>query len=236
MNSGNNARRSDTSDAQGEGFDSNNPTPDSPRDENNNGIPDGQEDADGDGIPNEKDNAPDDYNPDQTLPGDKIFGACVEDSKLPIVAEVFRLPVNTKNLPDFSTLTKETTVCMANYDVPERDWEKGFDGLDKDLVEWFGLKTQSKLNIDEDGEYEFFLKSDDGSRLKIDGQLVIDNDGQHSARERSGKVNLSKGEHQLELLYFQGPRNRIALELFWKTPSNDNKEIVAQSNFKYPLQ
>ena len=81
--------------------------------------------------------------------------------------------------------------------------------------------------------YEFFLKSDDGSRLTINGQQVIDNDGEHGAREKNGKITLKKGEHKVELDYFQGPRYRIALQLFWKTPSNTRKEIVPQSSFKY---
>lgn len=50
--------------------------------------------------------------------------------------------------------------------------------------------------------YEFFLKSDDGSRLDIDNLTIVDNDGDHSLRERSGVAFLQQGWHQLRLLYF----------------------------------
>ena len=94
--------------------------PDMKEDKNKNGIADGEEDPDGDGIPTAKDNSPKDYNPDQKLPSGKIFGACVDNTKLPILAEVYRLTKGTKNLPNFNHFKKVSTVCMANYDVPER--------------------------------------------------------------------------------------------------------------------
>ncbi len=50
--------------------------------------------------------------------------------------------------------------------------------------------------------YQFFLESDDGSRLELDGQLVIDNDGDHNLLEKSGYAYLQQGWHQIRLLYF----------------------------------
>lgn len=41
--------------------------------------------------------------------------------------------------------------------------------------------------------YTFFTVSDDGSRLWIDNQLVVDNWGEHGARERSGAFTLTAG-------------------------------------------
>ena len=207
--------------------------PDFKEDRNNNGIADGKEDPDGDGIPTEKDNAPNNPNPDQKLPGDMIFGACVDDSKLPILADVYRMPSGSKRLPDFNTLRKQSTVCLEEYNIPERDWKRGFPGLSQEFVEWFGLSTKTTLIVEEEGQHKFYLASDDGSKLKIDGKLIIDNDGEHGRRERSGSVELTKGEHLVELDYFQGPKYKIALQLYWKTPSNGDKRIVPQSSFKY---
>lgn len=50
--------------------------------------------------------------------------------------------------------------------------------------------------------YQFFLESDDGSQLYLDGQLVTDNDGDHGMQERSGYAYLQQGWHQLRMLYF----------------------------------
>ena len=47
----------------------------------------------------------------------------------------------------------------------------------------------------------FSLKSDDGSRLFIDNNLVLDNWGRHDVRNVSTEVSLSSGVHFLEIKY-----------------------------------
>src|SRR5439155_9492018 len=62
---------------------------------------------------------------------------------------------------------------------------------DSGVVEWFSVKPRKRveyigfrfsglLTIASDGDYTFFVASDDGSRLFIDDLLVVDNDGHHS--------------------------------------------------------
>lgn len=65
----------------------------------------------------------------------------------------------------------------------------------------FVFKTWIK--IPEKSVYRFYTYSDDGSKLFIDGQLVVDNDGSHSMRRADGKVALDKGFHELTVLYFE---------------------------------
>lgn len=65
----------------------------------------------------------------------------------------------------------------------------------------FTFKTWIK--IPEKGVYRFYTYSDDGSRLFIDGKLVVDNDGSHSMRRKDGKIALEAGFHELDVLYFE---------------------------------
>ena len=65
----------------------------------------------------------------------------------------------------------------------------------------FVFKTWIK--IPEKSVYRFYTYSDDGSKLFVDGQLVVDNDGSHSMRRADGKVALDKGFHELTVLYFE---------------------------------
>lgn len=58
------------------------------------------------------------------------------------------------------------------------------------------------LEVPSDGVYTFSLLSDDGSILKLDDQVLIENDGLHSPAERSAQVALAAGKHKLELSYF----------------------------------
>ena len=46
------------------------------------------------------------------------------------------------------------------------------------------------LEVPSDGVYTFSLLSDDGSILKLDDQVLIENDGLHSPAERSAQVHL----------------------------------------------
>ena len=50
----------------------------------------------------------------------------------------------------------------------------------------------------------FRLTSDDGSKLWIDGKVVVDNDGVHPSTTVTGNVALTKGRHKVTVGYFQG--------------------------------
>lgn len=67
------------------------------------------------------------------------------------------------------------------------------------------------------GAYSLSIKSDDGSRLYINGALLIDNWGVHGAELRSGVVQLTQGRHALMIEYFDQGGGRT-MEFFWATP------------------
>ena len=56
--------------------------------------------------------------------------------------------------------------------------------------------------IPEDDLYMFALTSDDGSRLLIDGIVVVDNDGLHGTQERRDSAPLAKGWHKIQVEWF----------------------------------
>jgi hypothetical protein len=164
---------------------------------------------------------------------EQIFVGCQQGSEFfPITADVYQLPEGTKKLPDFSTIgAKLTKVCMDQYSVAPRDWSTGFPGI-TDLFEWFALRTTTRLVVPADGTYTFRLNSDDGAKLYINGNLVIDNDGQHAPTAKDATITLTAGEHALAIDYFQGPRYQIALELYWKTPGASTFVYVPKASFK----
>jgi hypothetical protein len=84
-----------------------------------------------------------------------------------------------------------------------------------------------------EGDYTFYTTSDDASRLWIDGQLVVDNDGQHAAQERSGSVTLAAGVHTIEVGYTQLGGNRV-LEVSWEGPNLAKTIIPADALFHIP--
>ena len=56
----------------------------------------------------------------------------------------------------------------------------------------------------EDGDFRFFLGSDDGSELRIDGTRIILNDGIHPHSVKDGTAQLKAGVHEVQVDYFEG--------------------------------
>ena len=75
-------------------------------------------------------------------------------------------------------------------------------GIPDDVSGNIGLVFNGYIDIPADGVYAFYTYSDDGSRLFIDDELVVDNDGLHSREERTGSIALRKGFHKFALRYF----------------------------------
>jgi hypothetical protein len=69
--------------------------------------------------------------------------------------------------------------------------------------ERFSARWLGYLAVERSGRYRFTTTSDDGSRLYIDDQLVVDNGGVHSRATRAGEIELARGAHRVRLEYVQ---------------------------------
>jgi hypothetical protein len=67
----------------------------------------------------------------------------------------------------------------------------------------FGLMATALINVSRAGEYLLGVVSDDGVRISIDGEVVLEDWTWHSAQQSSSKINLDAGSHTLSLEYFQ---------------------------------
>lgn len=68
----------------------------------------------------------------------------------------------------------------------------------------FGITYKGYIDVPTDGIYSFYLTCDDGGVLYIGDKTVVDNDGNHSAQERSGQVALKMGAHPFKLDFIEG--------------------------------
>ena len=89
---------------------------------------------------------------------------------------------------------------------------------------YYGYRYNGYINIPKDGIYEFFLVSNDGSKLYIDGMELIENDANHGAIEEPGKVALKSGLHKILVKYFQCGGGK-ALKVSWAGPGIAKEEI-----------
>ncbi len=67
----------------------------------------------------------------------------------------------------------------------------------------FVLQLKTFIEIEKEGDYTLYITSNDGSKLFLNDQLFIDNDGEHGAREMSNTAHLSNGRHAIKVEYFQ---------------------------------
>ncbi|MGK0202694.1 MAG: cytochrome c551/c552, partial [Planctomycetota bacterium] len=92
----------------------------------------------------------------------------------------------------------------------------------------YALQFESTLEVPADGEWSFATRSDDGSWLWIDGELVVDNAGLKPATRKDGRINLSKGAHQLRVAFTQGGGG-AELKVLWAGPGVDEQELPGTS-------
>ncbi len=120
-------------------------------------------------------------------------------------------------LPDFTLLTP--------MDAGTTDSFRTSPGLFKDH---FGLVLEGYVRAATDGIYTFSIKSDDGSRLWIDGRQVADNDGIHGPVERGGKAALRAGLHAIRVAFFENEGDEM-LEVSWESPGLEKEPIPAEA-------
>jgi len=124
-------------------------------------------------------------------------------------------------LPDFSRLTPTATGQSTTVGVTVTP-----------ALDSFGLVFTNTIQAPTTGLYEFFTSSDDGSRLYIDGQLVVDNDGLHGPQERYGRRLLSAGPHALRIEYFEQAGGEILIAGY-KTGNPSFQPIPANGILSY---
>ena len=100
----------------------------------------------------------------------------------------------------------------------------------KQREEKYALQFDGYIKIDKDGVYHFSTVSDDGSKLFIDGEEVVDNGGEHGGVEAFGDGALKKGYHKIKVIYFDsGGGNE--LKVFWQKGNEQKEEIPANVLF-----
>jgi hypothetical protein len=86
----------------------------------------------------------------------------------------------------------------------------------------------ANLTIATQGDYTFRLTSDDGSELRIDGELVIDHGGLHGTSSKDGTTTLTAGTHALRVDFLEATNGQV-LKLEWKRPGTTAFEVVPSS-------
>ncbi len=97
-----------------------------------------------------------------------------------------------QSLPDFSELKP-----VAQHETNE------LSVAITDRRDQFALRFETYLKVGKTGRFTFYLGSDDGSRLLVDGKELIKHDGVHPHSEKSKSTRLEAGTHQVVIEYFE---------------------------------
>ncbi len=136
-------------------------------------------------------------------------------------------PENKLNI----TMKKGEFWSLATYKKAQEQKDFFIAGiqLPKDSPrENFGYTYNGWIKAEKKGIYHFYLTSDDGSELRINGTQIIDNDGAHGPEEVAGAVALKPGYHKIEVNYFQ-LGGGATLQLKWSPPGTKEKQPINQT-------
>ncbi len=93
-------------------------------------------------------------------------------------------------------------------------------------TETFGLVFTNTITVTQADDYEFRTNSDDGSRLYIDGNLVVDNDGLHAPVTVTNQVFLDAGTYDLRVEFFEKGGGEV-LDVQYRVPGDGFGPIPA---------
>ena len=88
----------------------------------------------------------------------------------------------------------------------------------------FAVQFTSFIEIKKEAIYEFSTSSNDGSKLYIDNELLVDNDGEHPASIMRGSTFLSSGKHKIRVEYFQSGGSK-SLEVKYRSDEITDQAI-----------
>lgn len=116
------------------------------------------------------------------------------------------------SVPNFEKLIPKAEGQAKGFDLSAINLKKGKPGSN------FAVRFHGIIDIPADGKYTFWTHSDDGSVLRIDGKVVVNNDFIHAPAEKSGSAQLTKGRHAIEVGFIQGGGG-FELTVNWQPPN-----------------
>ncbi|MGE3809155.1 MAG: c-type cytochrome [Gemmataceae bacterium] len=128
---------------------------------------------------------------------------------------------NWPKVPDFEKLKPVYSGSAKGFEIATLE-----QAIKKKLNSNFAIRYQGLIDIPETGRYKFWTRSDDGTLLKIDGKLIVNNDGMHPPQEKGGDVTLRQGRHAIELGFVQGGGGH-EMAVFWQPPNGKREPVPA---------
>jgi hypothetical protein len=127
---------------------------------------------------------------------------------------------------------------LPNLNVGDSPSSAGFPSMPASIQNLVGttgyaLDCYGYLNVQTTGMHTFKMLSDDGVRLVIEEETLIDNPGLHAPTlDVSKSVELHRGPNKINVVYYQGPHTQIALRLSMSGP-NFVEQVIPSTLFRH---
>ncbi len=117
----------------------------------------------------------------------------------PGLATSYYVVTGASLLPDFGSLTAYDYTISDQIDYPSTDGAFADSGRAEEV----GAVFEGFVDVPATDTYTLYTESDDGSKLLIGTQTIVDNDGLHGMVEQSGQIGLKKGTHKLRVEFWE---------------------------------
>jgi hypothetical protein len=149
-----------------------------------------------------------------SMVNEAFFRVKASTLKMPVSYEVFYLS-NLGSIPFLESLSPN---AKGNC------FEITSDEIKEPIKDNTVVRFKTNITIDKEDTYGFSTRSDDGSILKINDDMIVNNDGDHGVEEKAGKIHLKPGVYPLEVVWFNGGGGGW-LDVFYQT-STIPKQIL----------
>lgn len=128
--------------------------------------------------------------------------------------EYFYFEGEWEKLPEFDKMSAHMKGTVTNFDRSAKN-KMGVN---------YGFEFRGFINVTTPGIYTFSSASDDGSSIRIDQELVVDNDGLHGMKKVSGMIALDQGYHEIVVRYFNAT-GAEGLKVTWESDTMAEQPI-----------
>ncbi len=119
----------------------------------------------------------------------------------------------------FNGINFDTLVARGEISTPDVNWNDGTSLPETVRKHDYSIRMSGELKPPESGKYTIVTTSNDGIRVKIDGQTVVENWTGHGVTINMGDIDLQKNKkYKITIEYFQLLGNAIT-KVAWITPS-----------------
>ena len=135
----------------------------------------------------------------------------------------------TKGLAQTIHNNRDRTGTVVSRNVNTIDWDWG-EGSPHELIhpDTYFIRFRGKVQPEFTETYTFFTQADDGVRLFVNGQLLIDQWNDSGGEELSGSIDLEGGrKYDLRFDYFENTGAAKAI-LMWESASTP-KQVIPRS-------